>query len=460
MVSVDGPPMLVIVSDGPDPESSLRAGEREVWRWGMPAPADARHDGRRFGGDPSDPGTYAWMRSARAVTAVVNLRDPARARAVVHALRAVRSDAAVLILSSEIPDAPGDGTLSRPGGLRDVLRIDIEDELRRLEAERRVYCLRAFAAQAATVPILVHPDPDPDAVSSAFAVRALLERSPDDMPIVTRRAITRPENRRMSELLGIRIIEVGHDELLAFERLIAVDMQPADLCVAGGPHIAVIDHHPFESCMQAALHDIRPHLGSTATMLTQYFRAMDEQRVGQPLATALLFGIKTDTDGLIRKVTEEDVEAYAFLQERADMAMLRRFERPAYPLDAARAFGMALESLAHHGDMVVAFAGELTAEASHILADLGDFCLGIENVCWALAAGYVDDMLVVSIRHVGGPPGAGELARALAGASGNGGGHGTMARFTVPRARGREWLGDEPARVLLDAALAAREQSG
>src|SRR5690606_23661854 len=331
-----GPPMLVVVSDGPDLEASLRAGEREVWRWGEPG-AD-RRDGKRFHGDPTDPATYEWVRGARAVTTVVMLRDHDRARRVVRAIREVRSATAALILASGIPDAPGDGTLARPGELRDVLRIDIEEELLRLEAERRVYCLRNFVSAVETVPILVHPDPDPDAVSSAFAVRALLERTADSMPIVTRRAITRPENRRMTELLGIRVVEVGHDELLAFDRIVAVDTQPGDLCVPGGPELAIIDHHPFEACRSAILHDVRPHLGSTATMLTQYFRAMDEQRVGKVLATALLFGIKTDTDGLTRKVTPEDVEAYAFLQGRADMEVLSRHERPAYPVDAARAF--------------------------------------------------------------------------------------------------------------------------
>lgn len=450
-----GPPMLVVVSDGPDLEASLRAGEREVWRWGEPV-AD-RRDGKRFHGDPTDPATYEWVRGARAVTTVVMLRDHDRARRVVRAIREVRSDTAALILASGIPDAPGDGTLARPGELRDVLRIDIEEELLRLEAERRVYCLRNFVSAVETVPILVHPDPDPDAVSSAFAVRALLERTADSMPIVTRRAITRPENRRMTELLGIRVVEVGHDELLAFDRIVAVDTQPGDLCVPGGPELAIIDHHPFEACRSAILHDVRPHLGSTATMLTQYFRAMDEQRVGKVLATALLFGIKTDTDGLTRKVTPEDVEAYAFLQERADMEVLSRLERPAYPVDAARAFGAALHRLCQQDDVVVAFAGELTPEASHILADLGDFCLGIETATWALAAGFVADELTVSIRHIGPPPGAGALARELAGQEGNGGGHDTMARFSMPGDRGREWLGDDPARTLLSAAIAALE---
>lgn len=452
------PPALVIVSDGADLPTNLRAGERAIWRWGDDHGAGARHDARRFGGDPTDPSTYEWMRSARAVTAVVDAATHERALAIVDALRAVRDDAAILILSTGIPDAPGDGTLVRRGALRDVLRLDVEEELQRLEAERRTYCLRAFSAGPGVVPVLVHPDPDPDALSSAAAVRALLDREPADMPIVTLRAMTRPENQRMADVLGVRAVEVTAEELQAFDRVIAVDLQPSELCTPDGPRLAVIDHHPIESRCTAELHDVRPDLGATATMMTQYLRAVDEQRIHAALATALLFGIKTDTDGLTRKVTAQDVEAYAFLQERADLAMLKRFERPTFPEDAARAFGAAIANLALREDVAVAFAGELRPATSHILADLGDFCMGVENVCWALAAGYVEDELVVSVRHLGTEPGAGALARALADGDGSGGGHASMARFTMPRSRGRQRFGHDVAARLLETAAAALDR--
>lgn len=456
--ATDTPPVLVVVSDGSDLPTNLRAGQRAIWRWGDDHGPGAQHDGRRFGGDPTDPATYEWMRDARAVTAVVAAQSHERSLAIVDALRAVRDDAAVLILSSGIPDAPGDGTLVRPGALRDVLRLDVEDELERLEAERRVYCLRAFARGPGVVPILVHPDPDPDAVSSATAVRALLDRPPDEMPIVTLRAITRPENRRMADVLGVRAVEVTMDELRAFERVIAVDTQPAELCRGDGPRLAVIDHHPLDPGCTGEVQDVRPHMGATATMMTQYLRALDAKRVHAPLATALLFGIKTDTDGLTRKVSAEDVEAYAFLQERADLPMLKRFERPTFPINAARAFGTAVATLAVEDDIAVAFAGELTPETSHILADLGDFCMGVENICWALAAGYVEEEIVVSVRHLGGLPGAGALARAMSEDGGNGGGHATMARFTLPRADSRRRFGNDVAEGLLAAAVTALER--
>src|SRR5690606_32538584 len=157
----------------------------------------------------------------------------------------------------------------REGRLRDVLRVDVEEELQRLEDERRAYCLRRFAAERGVVPILIHEDPDPDAVSSALAVSDLLGAGPERHPIVTLDDMTRPENRRMAELLHIRVTRVTIEELRRFERVITVDTQPRGLQRNGRPRVAVIDHHPPERDYVADFADIRPRYGATATMLTE-----------------------------------------------------------------------------------------------------------------------------------------------------------------------------------------------
>src|SRR5690606_28678250 len=174
-------PLLVVISDTEMVREELRSRRREVRRWRAGGDADS------FDGDPAEPATFEWTRDAPSVTAVIDLESPERARAVLRALRSVRPDAAALLLSSELADVdkPEDGTLARGGRLRDVLRVDVEEELERLEAERRVYCLKQFAAEGDVVPILIHEDPDPDAVSSALAVAKLLDGSTDRHPIVT-----------------------------------------------------------------------------------------------------------------------------------------------------------------------------------------------------------------------------------------------------------------------------------
>lgn len=441
----EAPAVLVLVSDQPDLSATVRAGEREVRRWSAVAPSPGLiTEERRFTGDPEVPGTFVWAAAASAVTAVVELGDVARAYRVATAVRAVRADAAVLILCDGCDEAPGDGTLVRSGRLRDVLRLDVDDELKRLEAQRRLYCLRRFAEGAATVPILVHAEPDPDAVSSALAVRALLRRGEDDAPIVTLAGITRPENRRMQELLHIRVTQIPLDELRGFERVVAVDMQPAGLAREGVPRFAVIDHHPLEAAFDTEYADVRVGVGAAATLLVEYLRADDPRRVNGRLATALLYGIRTDTQSLTRGVTAADVEAYAFLQARADPVLLRRFERGTYAHGAAIRFGHALERSRIEEDVIVAWLGAASESDAHGLADLADFCLSVEGVTWAVAGVVAGEVLTLAIRYQGTGAGAGELARRIAG-DGDGGGHATMARVSWPVGRALERLGAREA---------------
>ena len=298
------------------------------------------------------------------------------------------------------------------------------------DPERRVHELRAFVQGVDVVPILVQEDPDPDGMAAALGLRVLLHRSERDAPIISLGEVTRAENRRMAELLGLRVVRVSRGELEGFERVIAVDTQPAP--VGTRTRYAVIDHHPVRPGYTADFVDIRPETGAAATIVTQYLRASGEQ-VPPRLATALIYGIRTDTEVLRRGAAPIDVEAYAFLQEHADHELLRRIGRPAFSEDAVRTMGTALAGLGRNGEIVTAYAGRLTEETSHVLPNLADFCLSIEGVTWAAAAGLVEDDLVINVRRIGGPAGAGDLAKALAEEEGKGGGHRSMARVVIRR---------------------------
>lgn len=311
---------------------------------------------------------------------------------------------------------------------------------------RRVHELRAFAHETDVVPILLQQDPDPDGMASAMAIRALLHREEDDSPIISLGEVTRPENQRMAELIGLRVVRVTPAELKGFKRVIAVDTQPAP--VESRTRYAVIDHHPVRDDYTADFLDIRTHYGAAATIATEYLRVADEQRITPRLATALIYGIRTDTEVLRRGTSSADVEAYAYLQDRADQELLRRIGRPSFSEDALRSVGRALAALRKEGDVATAYVGRLDTRTAHVLPNLADFCLAIESVSWSAAAGLVDDELVMNIRHVGGGAGAGELARALAEVEGKGGGHRSMARVSITLDHGRafgEEAGDEEA---------------
>lgn len=314
------------------------------------------------------------------------------------------------------------------------------------DAAGRVRALRAFAAEARTLPILTQSEPDPDAISSAFAVRTLLDRTERNAPIVSLGSSRRPETRRMIELLELQVIEVTEAELKSFERLVAVDTQPSVLR-GGSGRLAVIDHHPPQDDFpEADFLDIRPAFGACASMLTEYLRA-DGRNVSGRLATALLYGIRTDTAVLTRGTARQDVEAWAYLQERADLALLNRIDRPAYPRDALGTFGRALERAELRDDFAVLWLGSVRQSRAHLMPEMADLALNIEGVRWVAAGGVVERSLVCNIRYLAdAEPGAGALARyAAAQAGGSGGGHATMARLEIPLGNVPFELEDEPS---------------
>jgi nanoRNase/pAp phosphatase (c-di-AMP/oligoRNAs hydrolase) len=323
---------------------------------------------------------------------------------------------------------------------------------------RRVHELRAFASGTPVVPVLVQRDPDPDGMASAVGVRTLLHRDEGESPVVSLGEVTRPENRRMAELLGFQVTRVTERELAGFSRVIAVDTQPRP--AESRTRFAVIDHHPPRSGYTADFVDIRPHVGAVATMVTQYLREAGE-RITPRLATGLLYGIRTDTDVLRRGTSADDIEAYAFLQELADEDLLRRIGRPAFSEQAMTAVGQALTGLCKREDVAVAYVGRLDARTAHVLPNLADFCLAIEGVAWSAAGGLIGDELAVNIRRSGSGIGAGDLARAMVEEEGMGGGHHAMARAAFRLEPGHavsEQPGDEgTVEWLMDRVMAGME---
>jgi nanoRNase/pAp phosphatase (c-di-AMP/oligoRNAs hydrolase) len=427
-------PVLLIVSDRAFVWRGYRASNRKVRRWIGEREADEPNpEEGAFTGDPTVPETYQSAVGDPNLCAVIDIQDPERARGAINALRHIRPEAAVLVITANGKVSAPDIAVARQLEWTDALRVDLDTELTQLESQRCVHDLRQFIEGEDNVPIVVHPDPDPDALASALAVRALLRQNPEGLPIVTLGEMTRPENRRMAELLGMRVTVVTEAELKKFDHVIVVDHQPAWLDDAPNTLAAVIDHHPIESERKYHFSDLRPKMGATASIITEYLCADDERRVDEKLATALLYGIKTDTDSLTRACTPADVKAYAYLLARAELPLLRRLERPSYKPDSARAYGEALAHLGVQDDLAVAFLGELPDEDTHILVDIADFSISLEEITWSAAAAVIDDQLEFTLRHLGGnATGAGDLAKIVAGEEGSGGGHATMARARVP----------------------------
>src|ERR1700684_693069 len=123
--------------------------------------------------------------------------------------------------------------------------------------KQKIKELRAMVSDGDRVAIVLQDDPDPDAMSSAIALRALLGRNKLTTPIFAFKPVTRPENRTMMHLLEIEIAPAATAALREFERIAMVDVEPPCFGDRIPRADIVIDHHPGYQAGLAPFEDVR-----------------------------------------------------------------------------------------------------------------------------------------------------------------------------------------------------------
>ena len=128
----------------------------------------------------------------------------------------------------------------------------------------RVQQYQRYFADAERVLILLHNDPDPDAMASGLALRNVLHRTRTTAIIGAIQGVTRPENLRMVNLLDIHVEKVTPESIKEFDRIAMVDVQPHYFGGLIDHADLVIDHHPEQPGYTAVFKDIRADYGSTS----------------------------------------------------------------------------------------------------------------------------------------------------------------------------------------------------
>jgi nanoRNase/pAp phosphatase (c-di-AMP/oligoRNAs hydrolase) len=288
--------------------------------------------------------------------------------------------------------------------------------------------------------VLITIDPDPDAIGSALAVKRLLWRKAASTSIGIMRPIRRLNNLTMVKLLHLPLFPLYTLGVENFNKFILVDGQPGHNELFAQIHYsAVIDHHPLTEKMNGCFCDVRPEYGSTATIMTQYLRAA-KIKPAQVLATALLYGIKTDTRNFERHTLIEDIEAFRYLFEYADHNVLRKIESWDLALSDTRFFHKAFERKHVVRDRIFAYLDKVPS--ADILVEVAEFLLKIHNISWSIVSGIYHDDLIVVVRNDGCRKDAGKLLRREFGSLGCAGGHQAMARAEIPLKKLSEVIGD------------------
>ncbi|MBK8012426.1 MAG: bifunctional oligoribonuclease/PAP phosphatase NrnA [Deltaproteobacteria bacterium] len=299
--------------------------------------------------------------------------------------------------------------------------------------------LRELVRGKRTLLAQTHDYPDPDAIASALGLTWLLEELEGlETTIGYGGIIGRAENRAMIKSLGIKLRKVSPADFKKNELVALLDTQPGvgnhSLPADVVPNI-VFDHH-FERELAGAepeYFDVGGEYGATSTKVLEIIWASGLTPPTH-IATALFYGVKTDTLGLGRVVSPADVTAYLYLFPLADKFLLAEIENPQVPLDYFRVFYTAILRGKIYGNMVVADLGEIYTP--DLCAEVADRLLQVEGIRHALSLGWYEDALFLSLRTRSRNKNAGRILHSIvccgAKTLGTAGGHGPMAGARVP----------------------------
>jgi len=396
-------------------------------------------------GDPRRTETY--LKADLTPSTCVIIEDNGR-RSLIKILEAVRDAGGTLVYVLGIGTA---ATARRAEELRaefpDVAYLSMSElfggplltEFARSLTRARVLQYQRYFSDAGRVLIMLHNDPDPDAMASGLALRNILRRTKTTAIIGAMQGVTRPENLRMVNLLDIHVESITPAALSDYDRIAMVDVQPHYFGGLIDRVDLVIDHHPEQPGYVAVFKDIRADYGSTSTILTEHLRAVDAN-ISERTATAMLYAIKSDTLFFNRQTNRVDLEAFSYLYPLADAALIRKMEGAEITLERLNYVLKAYQSGSLVEQVFCAFLGPTARE--DFIPYVADFFLQLEHVKWTLVAGVVNDTLIISVRNLGYSKNAGEFARRFFADIGSAGGHRAMAKAVVPMQAFREKFGD------------------
>ena len=285
-----------------------------------------------------------------------------------------------------------------------------------------------------TLPVVVqaHDFPDHDAVSTAYGLSVLLQRSGFTVQLGYGGILQSDSLKDAIRELKIPISQVGELDLTDETQLIVVDGFVGNTNITGVPGrlVGVIDHHVMRSTVKIPFTDIREDYGSCATIIYDYYRCAGVP-LSREVATSLLIGVMMDTAFMTRGVCEADLEAFGVLFRRGDWQSAARLLRNSLSLGDLAAFRQAIDACVIARDFAfIALPGEYTSE---VMALVADFFLQLREITFVTVVSGDRDVYRLSVRseHRSMPCDA-VITDALSGI-GSGGGHIHMGGGAIPR---------------------------
>jgi nanoRNase/pAp phosphatase (c-di-AMP/oligoRNAs hydrolase) len=247
--------------------------------------------------------------------------------------------------------------------------------------------------------VIMHNNPDPDALASALAVKMLVEeRFAVPTTLCYGGMINRAENDKMVKELEIPVDRFENLNPKIFDRFAMVDTQPGRGNNPLPPDIychLVFDHHQSDGAVNTDLMIYNRKIGSTATLLCELLIAAGVG-IKTSLATALIYAIRTETQELRREAHKRDVEAYLTLYPLCSLRKIGEIAYPRLPNSYFEMLSIALQKALIFRFIIFVPLGSVPLPG--IVAETADFFLRRNRATWVLVMGQYGSGVFFSLR--------------------------------------------------------------
>lgn len=250
------------------------------------------------------------------------------------------------------------------------------------------------------VAVFTHKTPDPDAIGAACGIQWLLKKYGVFSRVFYDGEISHPQNRTLVNVLELSLYSSEEYKEQDFPRRVIVDATTANTPLEEAD--LVLDHHRHDE--NNAKFSLVEHVGAACTLVWELVERSGfafEDDIDETAATALLFGIRNDTNDLISETTtDRDFRAARYLSEhvnRKKLTAVINYSLPAYFFELERELNSGGNSKIEHG-CFVGSVGVITPSKRDSLPMLADKMVRREGIETSIVFAIVGDELQASVR--------------------------------------------------------------
>ena len=284
--------------------------------------------------------------------------------------------------------------------------------------------------------IFLQDNPDPDAIASGLTLQYICKYCDLESKLYYGGAISHQNNRALINLLNLDLISIKTEEAAmdvvrssGKVALIEASIPSRNNVLPEGvtPNL-IFDHHPVDTnLVKGDFVDIQTDIGATATIMTKYIRQLNlEPDIS--LATALLYGIRTDTKEFTRNTSPDDMKAATYLSPLVDKNIMSQLEHPPMGMETLDIIGRAINNKEIRGAYLTSFVEFISDRDA--LPQAAEMMLHLEGVYTVLVFGINDDQIQLSARSRDPKVNLGHILQNAFGEL-NSGGHATMAAGAI-----------------------------